>query len=464
MRVDARPPYDRYLLASYHGLECLRQSSGLIADTASVTAESPNKKLPECPVQIVTEPTSPTNIALDLLVQREMIQYADANLKKLAAHNIDLILGALQHLDYHHDSGLFFNQYDPTNLSVSNFYVSSIDNLHLAYALWVLSVTYEEASYKEKAKNLFQRMHFSVFYDPHDGLMRGGLRDTTSGAWVPEVWKYQYFGSESRSLYSLGWVLGLIDDPKFLDKAFQAFEQEVFLWKDSTENRRMLALWDGGAFQLLLPSLLVQERTLSKQLKEMFGNYADFVLSEEQRLNYPVPAAFSACRFADYYNGEAGSPFLVSHLNKEITVPALKDSWDQVYTPHAAFLAATSKPDVFAEKFIKAENLISPQGKLYRDAVGWMDGLYVKGEQVGQVVPDVLSLDQTMSALAILQILSPDGLLTGQRALASDPNTNKRMVDYYERVDHMLSLIPAGLVLKGTIAPWQSRTSGRRFR
>lgn len=432
--------WSRYFHDTYHGLDCMRKSSGLVGDSAVVDSDLGQT----CPLVPIYDPTSPTNIALDLLVQLEAREMAD--LKRGAELNIARIFSTLGTLKFHAKSGLFFGQYDPATLEVRDNYVSAVDNLHLAYAIWVTAHSYSDAAISAQANTLFERMDFSVFYDSRDGhgdghgdgLMRGGLWYNGTD-WTAEEWKYSYFGSEGRSLYSLGWALQLVRDPQFLDKAFHSFTSDTFLWSDQGVNRPLLGLWDGGAFQLLLPTLLINERADSK-LGPMFVNYAHYVQAEGVRLGLDVPAAFSACRFLDYYNGKAGSPGLVSRSNHDIDVPALRDAWDEVFTPHAAFLAAPGDRENFAKVFSRIEAIHSGHDSLYRTGIGWMDGYYVKGPNKGKVVPVVLALDQAMIALSIAEILSPDGMTIGARTIEGNAEVRARLRQYYDHTDSLRGL------------------------
>jgi hypothetical protein len=204
--------------------------------------------------------------------------------------------------------------------------------------------------------------------------------------------------------------------------------------------------WDGGAFQLLLPELLLSESSYSPRLAELFRNFGDYILDEGKRLGYPVPAAFSAsesgidgvtCGIGNdsCYNGKAGSPYIVATMNQDLGDPRLRDQWDAVFTPHAAILAAQLDPEKFAPALSQAESISSAGNHLYEPGFGWMDGYRVKGPYQNTVIPVVLSLDQEMIALSLAQILSPDGHGPSAAALYKNAEVSARLSEYYHRVD-----------------------------
>src|SRR5690606_19307921 len=103
----------------------------------------------------------------------------------------------------------------------------------------------------------------------------------------------------------------------------------------------------------------------------------------------------TACDTPFCYSGKAGSLFLVSQLNQDTRDPKLNDLWEAVYTPHAAFLAATLSPNRYAKIFRKTEKL-GLTNSLYVPNLGWMDGYILKGPHRGRVITSLLSLDQGM--------------------------------------------------------------------
>lgn len=395
---------ERYFKSTYQGLEAMRNStSGLVVD--STLAD----------MSVLNDNTSPSNIGLDLLVQMEAVSMPEYAAR--ARSNIQKILKTLKQLPFHPDSGLFFNRYSSDGHQVSDKYVSSVDNLHLAFALWVLRVHHPIAA------SIFKRLNFMSLYDPHTGLFSGGFY-YLNDRWNLERWNYDYFGSEGRSLYSIGHAIGLIQDPHFPAKTIKSMMLET--------NGNLLRLWDGGAFQMLLPRLLVKEEMYSDVMQNFFMAYANFVLKEGQRLQLPVPASHSASQVSIHdYNGKAGNPALVATQNQDIEVPYLRQKWDAVFTPHAAFIALPIMPKEITQSLQNAENL-GEDFKFYVEGLGWLDGLHLKGSEKGKVVPVYLSLDQTMIALSLAQVLAPDQMTVGNRALFEHPEANYRIQNFYQ--------------------------------
>lgn len=203
-----------------------------------------------------------------------------------------------------------------------------------------------------------------------------------------------------------------------------------------------------GAFQLLLPKLLINEEQYSPELTKSFSNFSRYVIAEGQRQQLEVPAAHSASNYGvdigaftrvSAYEGKARSPALVSTNHTDITDPVKRKHWDIVFTPHAAIIAATSNPAEMAPLLAKTERLRSGQNLVYRTGFGFMDGYHLKGEYTGQVVPVQLSLDQGMIALAIEQIRSPEGFGTTGRLLHKNEKVRARLEEFYDLLDKKIS-------------------------
>lgn len=415
----------------------MRKGVRLIPDLAHVRPTT--TILEPCPLTVGPQATSPTNIALDLLVQREALEHAE--FYQAARKNIAQTLRTLSALPRHPASGMFHNRYTPGNGAspprIADAYLSSVDNLHLAYALWVLAATGPSEN-RALAARIFSSMQFEIFYDRSDGLFIGGIQ-IQGGREKPDTWKYRYYGSEARSLYSLSHALGLIRDPEFITKALLSMDADVYVWR----GRPLLGLWDGGAFQLLLPRLLISEDRYSGRMAVMFTTYADFLLAEGHRRGLPVPAAHSACLIGpSEYLGKAGNLSLVASQNADVRDSAMRGNWEKVYTPYAAMMAAPLAPAPYAVALARAEHLNDGRNPLYRPGVGWMDGMHVQGPRSGAVVPALLSLDQAMIALAAAQTFSRDGMTVGARALHQNPATRERLKTFYIQVDRMLERSP----------------------
>ena len=221
------------------------------------------------------------------------------------------------------------------------------------------------------------------------------------------------------------------------------FLSDVFEWESSkkvgaqpTSGKRLLGLWDGGAFQLLLPQLLLDEAHYSSQLRDMMENYAHFTIEHGKQNSLNLPACHSAAQFAaegvagadcdngfPCYNGKAGTVELAASINQDVHDQALRAYWDLSFTPHAAFLAASVRPDLYAGILARAETLegqtAGATNLLYHADYGWMDGYFVRGVRRGQVVPVILSLDQGIIALAAINAAGAGASSSGVPSLSA---------------------------------------------
>ncbi|HUP57099.1 MAG TPA: hypothetical protein VM598_06580 [Bdellovibrionota bacterium] len=430
--------YERYLADTLQSLERMRHPvTGLVADRILVTQGE------RVGVEIENSNTSPSNIALDLLVQLgRLAPEADP---APSLRNLEAALSSIEALPYHRETGLFFSWYSTgPERAVAVRDVSSIDNVHLALALWTLARQATVPGLARRAGILFSRMDFSIYHDPITGLMGGNLR-FGDGRWTLEAYRFANLGSEARSIYALVPALGLMRSrmaPGLASRAVTALKAEV--------AHGILRTWDGGAFQLLLPQVLLNEDRYSERLPLSFERYSRHVIAEGLGAGSPVPAAHSACSFGvdcdpafsgvPAYHGKAGSPSLVSSGHAELGQPEYRRLWDLVFTPHAAVLAAIGDPVSQGRALGAAEAIVGPGGvPLYVPGLGFMDGLHVGGDYRGRVVPVQLSLDQGMIALALEQILSADGLGPSGRALAGDPRASGRLRRYYALIDQKIA-------------------------
>lgn len=417
--------FARYFSDSFESLDCLRSDIGLVMDKARVEARLPGS----CPITPIEESTSPSNIALDLLVQIEATGKPELALR--ANRNIQKIISTLARLSFHPRSGLFFNRYDPRTGEPKDYYLSSVDNFHLALALYTLAQLRTLTSDAHEAAALLRRMSFEDLLDRPRGLVYGGLRRHGEN-WIADSWTYRYFGSEARSIYAAGPAIGLYrDTTDWSSRSVGALDREVFDVSTGGKTFHLLGLWDGGAFQLYLPSLLIGEEHYSDSMRSYFSDFALHMVAEGKQRGLPVPAAHSACEFPDDYNGKAGTRNAVSSQNQDIFDPNLSRNWDRVFTPHAAILAAPFALDSFIPALVQAETLNDSHDSLYRPGLGWMDGYVVEGTGRGKVVPIILSLDQAMIALSAAKVLSNDHRTAAARALANDPLVHAKLQRFY---------------------------------
>lgn len=428
--TDSHAIYRRWLDATLRSLNCMRQKDGLIADAVSqeLLTDGP------CPVKLLNSNTSPTNIGFDLLI--------------LFQENSPLLsptLAAVEKLQVDPDTGLFYNWYNSqAPFEVRYPYLSSIDNFHMALALWVLANDHHDPSIRSRAKVLFDRMNFSKFLYQDTQLVRGGLSET---------WAYKHFGTEARSIYSAGWPMGIfkkqtIEQGKAVESPFEQTPEQRktmlgSLWFEVAElpieQRTIdsLATWDGGAFQLFLPELLVGESSRSFKFKNYFDNFSRFVENETRRRGLSAPAAHSASQFCitdcegvPRYNGKAGSLKLASKFNNDPKTPYLGSMWEAVFTPHAGILTLLAS-DRLLHMLTQAESLPG----LYDSRIGWADGYWVGAPRQNEVVPVQLALDQQMIAMTLSRLLSDDNQSVSQRALNRNSAIKSKLNQFYESVE-----------------------------
>ncbi|MDB5037963.1 MAG: cellobiose phosphorylase, partial [Bacteriovoracaceae bacterium] len=422
-------------------------ATGLVADKILVSHQGS-----ELIVESIQKNTSPTNIAFDLMI---LTDERDRSETRLMAHQkLVQIISSLEKMDFHQGTGLFYAWYSSDSLEVANRNVSSIDNLHLALALWTITQAIPHTVLASRAEKLFQRMDFSIFYDETTGLVYGNLQyDGNLNVWSRENWTYSTL-SETRTIYSVGVALNIFH--KFnLSHAnrdsVNSMKLEVYEWNEEGRSRTIPKTWDGGAFQLLLPDRLVNEIFYSTQMKSGAKNYADFILAKADEDGLPFPAAYSATSLGVErsnlfqgvipYNGNIGSPELVYTSHREFQMASARDLWDSAVSPHAAILSLPNAREDhqtlnhLLHSLYKAEDLKSGEDHLYEPGLGWLDSFYVRGPNQGRVVPVQLAVDQEMIALSLIQMLSKDGLTPTSRALHNDEKIRSSLKYYYEQLD-----------------------------
>lgn len=429
-----------YLDDTIHSLEKMRGANGLVQDTVAVRVENGQYEF-----QPLTPSTSPTNIGIDLLIQTELVLQGQQT--ALAKKNISKVLSTLGKLD-RHSSGLFFSWYGTDEKSaVTGPNVSSIDNMHLALALWTIKESFPGTGIAKKAEALLSPMDFSLFYDESSGLI-GGNFTYHQGKWTRDAYNFANLGSEARILYSSGWALGLFkkysSQSDFVPRAFQNLQAEVA----KTPQGRILKLWDGSAFQLFFPKMFVGEEKYSPALSQMYLASGEYMIAEGQRRKLETPAAHSPGvamivenpeeGASSVYNDKAGNKKLVSSNNDDVRDAVMKKQWDQTFTPYALFMAATANPARYLSIFENLQNISSAEGSLYSPGIGWLDGLNVSGKAKGHVVPAQLAVNQGMVGLALLEMQSTDGLSASARALYRNPQVRSRMQNFYQHFDQKI--------------------------
>ncbi len=366
---------------------------------------------------------------------------------------ITRVLSVLETLPRHKRSQLFFRLYESntkTEKRVLDEDVSSVDNMHLALGLWTLAERLHNdpdpiaRKLAERADRLFQGMDFSLFYDPHSGLVGGNLKrglDPSNPKWTLEEYRY-HFGSEARSVYLLGYAFGLFK--KYPLSALESALSKVPVEMASHRGRQHMQVWDAGIFQALLPKLLLNEERYSDFLGASLATVGRYVLLggpavEGRDGSFPLPAGYSACvtdvkkssdgKLDISYTGKAGfSPLKVSSN----TDPVQED----VVAMHAVLLAATLFPMLYAPRLERTEQIDGGGNQLYLPGFGWVDSIrFVTGKNgKAEARPNSagVGIDKAIELLALLQMLEPDGLGESGRALAENETANRRLSRAYE--------------------------------
>jgi hypothetical protein len=446
---------DEQLTSTLRSLDLMRGEKGIVRDSFEIHF------LPDKTVQMVpvNRRTSPTNIALDLLIQTELFHRSKFQ-TSFPLKKIKKILFALKQIDRDADTGLFFNWFEPNTGKVELIeqeYLSSIDNFHLAFALWVIKENFSEAHYKSihiLANNLFSTMNFTSFYNPQTKLISGLLLKDSTGNWTREgSFYYSYFGSEARSLYALGSAIGIyknLNDPQFPLNAIPNMTIEVHHFDDGDF---CLKTWDGGAFQLLLPEILASEHFYSRMLERSFIKYSHFIVMKSKASGYPIPAGISASsqsstdtiEFEDLpmYNGFMGNLEIKADANI-VTEESKRDQWDLSVSPHAVFLALPFNTTELSKSLYVASHIVDltvplKNRTLYNRNIGWMDGILIKGSLAGKIIPMQLALDQEMIALSILKTQNKGSLLSAE-TLRKNTTAKSLLKSFYSKIDSQVNL------------------------
>lgn len=431
--------FEKYLRDTANGLEVMRGENGLVMDTVSLKQNGKgNFKKNDYKTE-----AAPTDMALDLLAQAGLSEKPE--FQSRSHKNLDKVLQVLGELPRHPETGLFFRLYETKGKDTREILqrdVSSVDNMHLALALWTVAEQFQGTPRGEKARELFNQMDFSTFVDEKSGWLGGNLKSNSKEGkttWELEPYRY-HFGSEARSAYLAGYALGLFRNPEkeaLLVKGMQTVPIET----KGNKNKSSLLVWDGGVFQSLLPRLLLNEEIYSPRLltsaKETGKGLIRDAIPVQPGLK--IPAGFSAAvteikrsedgKIEILYDGKVGNPRFQSRQNPDLTRQDL-------VTTHAIFLGASTNPLNFAPTLSKLENLKSGDNKFYLEGFGWVDSVRVEGpENQYDVNSAGVGVDKGIEAIALLQILDPQGLSVSGKAITNNEKVKARLQSLYRVVE-----------------------------
>lgn len=372
---------------------------------------SDNIRLGDAP--LAANYTSITNIAMDLMgtvAAKELGFISEED----AEERVGRILKTLQKMDRW--NGFFYNFYNTTKLNITRDFISAVDSGWLAVALVVVRQTF--GKYYKQATNLLDDFDFEKFLDFENNQLAIGIEPSKN-----ELTPFHYglIMSEARatSFYAIG--KGDIDKEHWwyiyrtAPESWRWQEQEpkgewtehdgipVFQGYYEYMNKKFLPSWGGSLFEFLMPTLVLQEKTLAARNfglnnKRVTELHRDYALKEKK---YPVwgisPAATTNGKRWQY--GEFGV--------KKTGVKGYPDKG--VITPHVSFLALEVLPKDAIENIRKMLNF-----NMYGE-YGFYDSVDVNNKKVNT---QYLALDQGMILIAIANYLK-DGAI--QKTFHKDP-------------------------------------------
>jgi len=436
-----KSPYDKIYRDTLNGLEAMRdKDTSIMPDKVNWIRESKGA----APRRELTNLFMPTNQAIDLML------LLNQNTKE-SQKKVTQIVDQLSNMERFSkdESKFFYLQYlknDSKGYTKSNREVSSVDNLHLAVALWYASEKSDNPKTQSAAKELFKSMKFDPFINETTGLAHLAYVSVNNAPHIRHGQPYDFWGAETRSIYALGVALQLSDSQKnpreYAKKLIPHLKIEC---RDIPGIGPIVQTWDGGAFQFMLPEILFNESDFSPTMKQSFQNYSKFQQAEEKRRGHgfaPSISASQTCMPRDFYFkgakeeycGKIGFVALSADQLRNEKVEGT-DSREHAYTPHALILNASLDPNAFRDD---VKNLMRVNGKnasLYDPNIGFMDAYHVEGRYKDLVVPSQLSLDQGMIALATEKILSPDNMTGIARLIHSKPEMKSRLKEFYAEMD-----------------------------
>jgi len=361
---------------------------------------------------------SPSSIGLYLVavaaaLELELVPRAEA------VDRVARVLATLGRLETHR--GVFYNFYDTTSLERTTGFVSFIDSAWLTAGLMVARSSFPELA--DAATRMIDQRDYGFFYDPALGQMSHGY-DVDAKARSPYHYTTLYTEARLGSLIAIG--KGDVPEAHWFQMArtfpaactWQSLPPQgrrpkrvrghpvtggFYEW----EGLRYVPSWGGSMFEALMPTLVVDEKSLAPQ---SLGRNAEVHVAVQrryalERLRWPVwgmsPCAMPA---AEGY-GEYGVPLL-----------GARGYGDGAVTPHAVGLALPVEP---AEATANLRRLVAHY-EIYGD-FGFYDSVH---PGTGRVAQAYLVLDQAMLFVALANHLDA-GVI--QRRFASDPIASRAL-------------------------------------
>jgi hypothetical protein len=271
---------------------------------------------------------------------------------------------------------------------------------------------------------LFKELDFSDFWDPSSGLMGGNLRETNN-VWSLEAYRY-LLGSEARSIYFLSHALGLIKrDPNSVEKLTETIKT-IPIETVRVGKRNVLKVWDGGLFQLFLPTLLIGEGQYHHSFIEQ--SQAVWNLLSHSSNGLPFFSTATLIGFVNagdnllpQYTGKAGHLIFKSTQNPDAL-------FETMFVPHGALLAGifnVSECSVLLNRLAKKYQLAPTPA--FRENFGWTSAI-IEGKGA---VPGVVAIDKAMETLTALTMMTDHSISVSAKRLKSDPHASQRLATSY---------------------------------
>ncbi|GAA3974099.1 hypothetical protein GCM10023085_65760 [Actinomadura viridis] len=423
-------------------------ATGLPSDGVSGDLTTPDK---------VTSPTNIGGYMWSTVVARDLglIGAADAEARIARA------IASVERLD-RHESGQFFNWYDPATLKVVTTwpstgapvkpFLSSVDNAWLAGAL--MTVRNAVPSTAAAANRILKGMDFAAYYDPKGapngtGLLRGGFwvnppdpdcsikGNYTGGTDVYYTCHVYGAPAETRMATYVGIALGRLPAQHYFglyrtmghkdcDFGWQETRPEgttqthlgikVFEGTYGYRGIRLVPTWGGSMFEALMPDLLVPERKwaptswgrnhpayvaaqIEHGLREAKYGYWGFSPSNDPDGGYREYGVDGIGIQGDgYTSDQERTQTDPGYEGCRPAAPAPASFGDGVVTPHAAFLALPYARNAALDNLVKLKADFPSYGP-----GGFYDAVAVRS---GKVSRRYLSLDQSMVMGALGNVLA----------------------------------------------------------
>jgi hypothetical protein len=355
---------------------------------------------------------SPSSIGLYLVAVAAAFELELASRAEALAR-LERVLETVRRLETH--AGVPFNFYDTTSLERTSGFVSFIDSAWLSAGLMVVRSTFPELA--ETASAMIESRDYAFFYDPEYHQMSHGYY-VDDGVRSPYHYATLYTEARLGSLIAIGkgdvpedhWFRMLRTFPPTC--TWQSLPPQGRRQKQVRGHRviggfyewkglRYVPSWGGSMFEALMPTLLVDEKSIAPR---SLGRNAEVHVEVQRRyaleeLGWPV-----------WGMSPSFSPAPPGYREYGVPVLGARGYEDAAVTPHAVALALSVAP---AEATRNLRRLVE-RYEIYGD-YGFFDSV---DPRTGAVAPAYLVLDQAMLFVALANHLEA-GVV--QRRFASDP-------------------------------------------